>query len=395
MFAVMETPPILPVQASEFAVEYDLLFWYISGVCTVGGAVVYALLIFCCFRFAKRSETQKPMRILGSTKLELIWTVIPLLFFLSFFVWGVRLWDVAINPPKEAAEREYFTVGKQWMWKVQDPDGLRHINELTLEEGVAVKMTGTSEDVIHDFGIPAFRSKFDVVPGRYTAAWYKPRFTSKGNKDAGHETHHIFCDQYCGQGHSQMVGRVHVLSSEKFAEWKAGIYRSKVMGTDNFKRPVDGSPAWQGRILFHKLQCNGCHFTQSPSDEVSPKAPSLENIYGTKREMQDGKSFVADETYIKNAIRNPSMHIRTGWQSIMPAFHIGLATEIDIINLTQFIKSMKAGDLPYRMEKSPTPIGGAPKASAGAVPPSPAPPAPMPENKAPMPDNKTNKEGGK
>jgi cytochrome c oxidase subunit 2 len=391
MFAFIETPPFLPVQASEFAFEYDLLFWYTSAVTAAGGALVYALLIFCCFRFAKRSETQKPMRILGSTKLELIWTVIPLLFFLSFFVWGVRLWDTAINPPKEAAEREYFTVGKQWMWKIQDPDGLRHINELTLQEGVAVKMTGTSEDVIHDFGIPAFRSKFDVVPGRYTAAWYKPKFASKEGKDAGHESHHIFCDQYCGQGHSQMVGRVHVLDAKNFEEWKAGIYRSPNKDGLVAKRPVDGSPAWQGRILFHKLQCNGCHFTQSPSDEVSPKAPSLENIWGTKREMQDGKSFIADDIYIKNAIQNPSMHIRSGWQGIMPAFHNGLATEIDIINLTQYIKSMKAGDLPYRTDKSPTPIGGAPKASPGAIPP----PAPMPENKAPMPDNKTNKEGGK
>lgn len=383
MFAFIETPPFLPEQASKFAVEYDLLFWYVSAVTVAGGAVVYALLVYCCFRFAKRSETQKPMRILGSTKLELIWTIIPLLFFLSFFVWGVRVWDTAINPSKAATEREYFTVGKQWMWKVQDYKGLRHINELTLEVGVDVKMTGTSEDVIHDFGIPAFRSKFDVVPGRYTSAWYNP------SKEG---TYHIFCDQYCGQGHSQMVGKVHVLSSANFADWQEGIYRSLDNKGKESKRPVDGSPAWQGRILFHKLQCNGCHFTQSPTDEISPKAPSLENIFGTKREMQDGKSFIADETYIRNAIRNPTMHIRSGWQSIMPAFHSGLATETDILNLTQYIKSMKAGDLPYRTDKSPTPIGGAEKASPGAVVPA---PSPMPEKKDQAPDKTTNKEGGK
>jgi cytochrome c oxidase subunit II len=357
MFGVMETPPILPVQASEFAVQYDILFWYISAVCAFGGAVVYALLTFCCFRFAKSDTNTKPMRILGSNKLEILWTVIPLLFFLSFFVWGARVWDTAINPSVESAKREYFVSGKQWMWKVQDPDGLRHINEITLEAGVPVKVTGTSEDVIHDFGIPAFRSKFDVVPGRYTAAWYVPKMVDPvGEK----ETHHLFCDQYCGQGHSQMVGKVHVLSSKAFAEWKEGVYRTK-----EGRNPVDGSPAWQGRILFHKLQCNGCHFTQAADDPTPPKAPSLENLWMTKREMSDGKTFLANEDYIRTAIRNPTEQIRSGWQAIMPAFHSGLATENDLYNLTSYIRSLKPGDLPYRNEKTPTPIGGAPKASQG------------------------------
>ena len=357
MFGVMETPPILPPQASKFAEQYDLLFWYIMAVCCFGGGVVYALLTYCCFRFAKSDTNTKPQRILGSTKLEVLWTAIPLLFFLSFFVWGVRVWDTAINVPAEAAKREYFVVGKQWMWKVQDYDGLRHINELTLEEGVPVKVTGTSEDVIHDFGIPAFRSKFDVVPGRYTAAWYEPKLTD-GKADM--ETHHLFCDQYCGQGHSQMVGKVHVLSHAKFQEWKEGVYR-----TADGKNPVDGSPAWQGRLLFLKLQCNGCHFTPQADDPYPPKAPTLENVYGTKREVEGGRPVTADDTYIRTAIRNPSEHVRSGWKAIMPAFHSGLATENDIYNLTAFIKSLKPGDLPYRNEKSPTPLGGAPKASQG------------------------------
>ena len=358
MFAFMNTPPVLPAQASEFAIWYDYLLWYITAVCAMGSAVVYLLLIFCCIRFSKKNETDRPQRILGSNKLEMIWTIIPLLFFLSFFVLGIRLWDKAINIPKEAAQREYFVVGKQWMWKVQDPDGNRHINEITLEEGVPVKVLGTSEDVIHDFGIPAFRSKFDVVPGRYTAAWYIPRMT--GTNADSVETHHLFCDQYCGQGHSQMVGKVHVVRQEKFQEWKEGVFR-----TNDIKKPVDGSSSWQGRLLFHKLQCNGCHFTQSPDDPTPPKAPSLEAIFGTKREMNDGRFEVADETYIRNAIRNPAMHVRSGWKAIMPQYHGGLATEHDIYNLTSYIRSLKPGDLPYRTEKTPAPIGAAPKASQG------------------------------
>ncbi len=367
MFAVMDTPPILPPQASEFAVQYDLLFWYISGVCTLGGCAVYALLTYCCFRFAKSDTHTKPQRILGSNKLEVIWTVIPLLFFLSFFVYGARIWDMAINVPKEAAEREYFVAGKQWMWKVQDPDGRRQINEMTLCAGVPVKVTGTSEDVIHDFGVPAFRSKFDVVPGRYTAAWYKPMLTPAAK--GGVETHHLFCDQYCGQGHSQMVGKVYVLSPERFAEWQEGRFKSDERvqrtwaGGQMPKGPLDGSPAWQGALLFRKLQCNGCHFTQSVDDPTPPKAPTLENLYGTKRELNDGKLVSADEGYIRNAIRNPALQVRSGWKPIMPAYHGGLATETDIHNLTAYIRSLKPGDLPNRVERTPTPIGGAPKAS--------------------------------
>jgi cytochrome c oxidase subunit 2 len=368
MFAAMDTPPILPPQASEFAVTYDILFWYISAVCTFGGGVVYLLLTYCCFRFAKTDTPRRPMRILGSNKLEALWTGIPLLFFLSFFVYGARVWDQAISIPKEAAEQEYFVVGKQWMWKVQDPDGRRHINEITLCEGVAVKVTGTSEDVIHDFGIPAFRSKFDVVPGRYTSAWYKPKLTRADS--GGVETHHLFCDQYCGMGHSQMVGKVNVLSAEKFVEWKEGYYKTAQAqrtwaGGQMPKGPLDGSPAWQGMILFRKLQCNGCHFTQSPDDPTPPKAPSLENLWATKRELNDGRTIEADDSYLYDAIRNPAKHVRSGWKPIMPAYHSGLATETDIYNLKAYIKSLKPGDLPNRVERTPTPIGGAPKASQG------------------------------
>lgn len=373
MFAAMDTPPILPPQASEFAyndataydfvMSYDTLFWYITAVCTLGGLAVYALLTYCCFRFAKSDTNTRPMRILGSNKLEVIWTVIPLLFFLSFFVYGARVWDKAISIPKEAAEREYFVAGKQWMWKVQDPDGRRQINEITLCEGVPVKVTGTSEDVIHDFGIPAFRSKFDVVPGRFTAAWYKP--TKVGD-------YHLFCDQYCGMGHSQMVGKVHVLSPDDFQLWKGGQYKATNKESQSQrtwaggampKGPLDGSPAWQGMILFRKLQCNGCHFTQSPDDPTPPKAPTLENIYGTRRELNDGRTIEADDAYISNAIRNPALHVRSGWKPIMPAYHSGLATVTDIYNLTAYIKSLRPGDLPNRVERTPTPIGGAPKAS--------------------------------
>ena len=354
MFAFMDTPPILPEQASEFSLEYDVLFWYITGVSALGAGVVYSLLIYCCFAFAKRDGVA-PKRILGSNKLEFTWTIIPLMFFLSFFVWGVRQYDYAINPPAETADREYTVVGKQWMWKVQHPTGHREINEITLQEGVAVKITGTSEDVIHDFGIPAFRSKFDVVPGRYTTAWYKPIKVG---------TYHLFCDQYCGQGHSQMVGKVHVLSQENYAEWLEGIYRVR-----DGKNPVDGSPAWEGRKLFLKLQCINCHNKESDS-----RAPNLEGILNSKRAMQGGETIVAKDDYLRNSIRNPMVKVRDGWKPIMPAYTRNQVTEEELLNLISYLKSLKPGDLPSRTESSPAPVGApTTDTTAPPIPPTPAP----------------------
>ncbi len=353
MFAFMDTP-ILPEQASEYSKEYDVLFWYITGVCALAAVVVYSLLVYCCFAYAKK-EGRAPKRILGSIRLELIWTVIPLFFFLSFFVWGARMYDVAINPPPESAEREYTVVGKQWMWKVQHPSGHRENNEITLEEGVAVRITGTSEDVIHDFGIPAFRSKFDVVPGRYTSAWYKP--IKVGN-------YHLFCDQYCGAFHSQMVGKVHVLSQADYAEWLEGIFRVR-----DGKNPVDGSPAWEGRKLFLKLQCLGCHNKESES-----RAPLLESIYKTRRALQGGGTVLADDTYLRNSIRNPMLEVRDGWKPSMPAFTRAQVTEEELLNLISYLKSLRPGDLPNRNEASPAPVG-APNIDTSAPP---APPAPTP-----------------
>ncbi len=347
--------PLLPEQASEFSKEYDLLFWYITGVCALGGGVVYAMLTYCCFAFAKRDGVA-PKRILGSIKLEFTWTIIPLFFFLSFFIWGARLYDVAINPPASSADREYTVVGKQWMWKVQHPSGHREINEMTVEVGVPMRITGTSEDVIHDFGIPAFRSKFDVVPGRYTGAWYKPIKVG---------SYHLFCDQYCGQGHSQMVGKVHVLSQENYALWLEGIYRVR-----EGKNPVDGSPAWEGRKLFLKLGCLDCHNRESES-----RAPTLEAIHKSKRALQGGTTVLADDTYLRNSIRNPMLQVRDGWKPIMPAYPRGQVTEEELLNVISYLKSLRPGDLPSRNETSPAAVGASnvPDPPAPPVSPTPAP----------------------
>ncbi|MGL4420406.1 MAG: cytochrome c oxidase subunit II [Gemmataceae bacterium] len=354
MFAEIGILPVLPEQASEFAVAYDRLFWYITFVITIGSGVVFGAVGYFCFAYAAKPGVQTP-RILGSHKLEFIWTIIPLLFFLSFFVWGTPMYNSQTRIPADAPE--VFVVGKQWMWKMQHPTGQREINELHLPINKPVKITGTSEDVIHDFGVPAFRSKMDVVPNRYTSIWYKP--TKIG-------TYHIFCDQYCGQGHSQMVGKLHVLSQEDYQEWLEGTKRVK-----DGKNSVDGSPAWEGRKLFQKLQCITCHNNVYDADKDNPntsnRAPNLEGIYMSKIPIQGGGTVVADDAYLRESIRNPMAKVHDGWRAIMPAFPRSQISEEELLNVIAYIKSLKPGDIPRRADMFPAPVNapGAPTSEGG------------------------------
>ena len=134
-------------------------------------------------------------------------------------------------------------VGKQWMWKIQHPDGRREINELHILVGRPVQLIMTSEDVIHDFFVPAFRAKQDVVPGRYTTEWFTPTKPGK---------YHLFCSQYCGTNHSTMIGWVYVMEPAEHAEWlnQGAVLESLVA---------------EGQRDFHSLGCSGCH---SPDSQI-------------------------------------------------------------------------------------------------------------------------------
>ena len=342
--------PLLPDQASAQAVRYDYLFWYISIITASSVVFVYLLLAVLCSLYRRKGPDDVTPRILGSHKLELFWTVTPLVIFLSFFAWGLMVWDETMNPPSDATE--IFVVGKQWMWKVQHSDGKREINELHLKVGQKVKITLIAEDVIHSFGIPAFRDKFDAVPGRYVSTWYEP--TKPG-------TYHLFCDQLCGIGHSQMVGSVHVMEEKDYEEWSNG--KRPTSG------PTDGSLAWQGRQLFLKLQCSNCHYPQGG------RAPVLEGMYGKTVPLKGGGSTVVDAGYIRESIIKPRNKIHEGWEPVMPTFKdqlrddsLGLSEEEALIRLVAYIKTLGRDQTPDRTEHFTAPIGAPTQMPEGGSP---------------------------
>ena len=187
--------PLFPESASTIAGRVDALYFFLLGVSIFFSLLIAGLIVFFAVRYHRRVRNQVGEHIHGSTLLEVGWSVIPLLITMVIFVWGASVYFAMARPPDETLN--IYVVGKQWMWKFQHLDGQREINELHVPVGRAVRLTMGSEDVIHSFFVPAFRVKFDVVPGRTTVVWFE------ANKPG---RYHLFCAEYCGTKHSGMIG---------------------------------------------------------------------------------------------------------------------------------------------------------------------------------------------
>jgi cytochrome c oxidase subunit 2 len=170
----------------------------------------------------------------------------------------------------------------------------------------------TSEDVIHSFFIPAFRIKADVVPGRYTSAWFEA--TRPGR-------YHLFCAEYCGTKHSQMGGGVEVMEPAAFQLWLGG-------------ETAGVAPAAAGERIFQRMGCVTCHSGQSGS-----RGPDLQGLFGSTVRVQGGGTVTADETYLRESIVNPRARLVEGYQPLMPTFE-GLISEEGIMQVIEYLKSI-------------------------------------------------------
>ena len=306
--------PLFPEQASTFAWQVDLLYFYLIAI-SVAFTIPIVLAIF--FFGIKYRETEKyatPEEMHGSMVLETVWSIIPFIISMTIFLGGAIVYFNQYTPPEDAME--IYIVGKQWMWKAQHQTGQREINELHVPVGRKIKLTMTTEDVLHDFFIPAFRTKMDVVPGRYTYMWFEPTKAGK---------YHLFCAEYCGLNHSGMGGYVYVMEQRDFDEWLSGSVAGQ-------------TPVEAGRDLFqNKLGCASCH-----AGGASQRGAVLEGIFGKEVELASGGKVVADEQYIRNSILNPGAQIVAGYQPIMPTFK-GQVTEEQLNSLVAYIKSLTPG----------------------------------------------------
>jgi cytochrome c oxidase subunit 2 len=304
--------PFLPENASSFAGDVDALFFTLVGVSVFFAALIAGLEIFFAIKYRRRSPGEIPPKTNSSLSLEMAWIVIPFLICMGIFVWGASLYYTIYSAPKETME--IYVTAKQWMWRFQHIGGQREINGLHVPVGSRVKLTMTSEDVIHSFFVPAFRVKADVLPGqgRYRVVWFEP--TKPGR-------YHLFCAEYCGTNHSGMIGWVEVMQPQEFQAWLSGS-------------AAEGSMASSGQKLFQQLACNTCHKTDGAG-----RCPALEGVFGKQVELQGGQKIVADENYIRESILNPTAKIVAGYEPIMPNF-TGQVSEEQVSQLIAYIKSI-------------------------------------------------------
>jgi len=303
--------PIFPEVASTIAERVDALYLFLVAVSIFFFLLVTLLVAFFAIRYRRRGEEDRPLPVLGSLKLELVWTIIPFILSMVFFGWGAVLYFDMYTPPDEALN--VYVVGKQWMWKIQHPEGNREINELHVPIGTPVKLIMTSEDVIHSFYVPAFRIKMDVLPGRYTSTWFEA--TKPGE-------YHLFCAEYCGTKHSEMIGTVYAMDPVEYQEWLAG------------SSAVTQSMSEAGGELFTTLGCNTCHGPDS--DE---RGPDLTGRWGESVQLADGTTETLDGNYIRRSILEPAKQLVQGYAPLMPTYK-GQADEEDILKLIAYIQSL-------------------------------------------------------
>jgi cytochrome c oxidase subunit II len=308
--AIQEGIPIRPTAASSIAEGVDRLHFFLTALTLFFTFLIFGIIFYFMVKYRRRSEDEQPPETQENLGLELTWTLVPTLITVVIFVWSSSLYFRNSRAPSAATE--IFVVGKQWMWHLQHPEGPREINELHVPVDVPVKLTMTSEDVIHDFYIPAFRVKKDAVPGRYTSLWFQA--TKVG-------TYHLFCAQYCGTDHAEMIGWVYVMTPADYAAWLSGGARSETM-------------TQAGERIFNQLGCVTCHVSDGTG-----RGPALVGLYGKPEKLRSGEMRVVDEALIRQAIVNPNSVILPNYPPIMPTFQ-GQINEEQVLQLIAYVKSL-------------------------------------------------------
>jgi cytochrome c oxidase subunit 2 len=319
--------PLFPEQASTLAARVDNLYLFIVAVTAFFGIVTSVVVVWFAFKYRTNDPRAVGARITGSIPLELGWSIIPFLISIVIFVWATDVFFDIVRPPDQTME--IYATGKRWMWKFQHIDGKAEINELHVPVGRAIRVTFTSEDVLHSLYFPSFRTKADAIPGRYSNVWFTP--TKVGE-------YHIFCAEYCGTRHSGMIGRVTVMEPAAYQAWLSG--------------GGEGPLSARGERLFSQLACNTCHVTDGTG-----RGPSLAGKFGREEQLANGSMVKVDESYLRESILNPQAKLVKDYQPLMPTFQ-GLVNEEGVMALIEYVKTLQGTQRP----------GGAPAAAAAGTP---------------------------
>jgi cytochrome c oxidase subunit 2 len=302
----------------------DHLHYTLTAITLFFTILIFALIFYFMIKYRRRSP-DVPLPATSASAppsaatimLEITWTLIPTLICAGLFFWGASMYFT--NAAAPAGAMEVFVTGRQWMWKIQHPEGMREINELHVPVGRPVRLTMTSEDVIHDFFVPAFRIKKDVLPGRYTSLWFTATKPGK---------YHLFCAQYCGAFHAGMGGWVFVMEQNDYQRWLTSGAPRQTMES-------------AGEQLFADRGCSGCH-----GAEAAGRAPSLVGLFGRTIQTPNGPAK-ADEAYLREAILNPHAPHGGAYPVAMPVYQ-GQLSEEQLLDLIAYVRSLGAQEQTQR-----------------------------------------------
>ncbi|MFL6622122.1 MAG: cytochrome c oxidase subunit II [Sulfurifustaceae bacterium] len=299
--------------ASDYAESVDTLFYAFTAVCAVVVIGVFVVLTVFAVRYRRTNDVARgPVR--RTRPIEWIWIIVPFAIFFAVFVWGADLYYVRFSDPPDALD--IYVLGKQWMWKVEHPQGRREIDELHVPAGRSIRLIITSQDVIHSFFLPGFRLKQDAVPGRYATLWFRAR--APGD-------HRLFCAEYCGTDHARMRGRLVVMPPAEYEQWLRG-------------GNAEPGLAARGAQRFREFGCSGCH-----GENSAVRCPRLQGLYGRPVPLAGGGTVTFDERYIRDSILLPKKEIAAGYEPIMPSF-AGQIDEEQILEIIAYLKSLKPED---------------------------------------------------
>ncbi len=306
----------MPVQGTEIAKEIDNLYAFLLVVSFISCAILIGGMIYFAMKYKRKTNNDKTAYITHDTRLEVLWSVVPLIIFLLVFAWGWVIYNDMRTMPKNALEIQ--VTGKQWAWTAEYKNGVRS-TEVVVPVNKDVKIILASEDVIHSFYVPSFRIKQDAVPGRYTAVWFNA--TKLGE-------FHVFCTEYCGTSHSAMITKLKVVSQEDFDKWL--VTESEVGAL-----PL----AQRGAKYFQTRACSSCHNVDSAAVKIGP---SLYQRWGQDSIQDDGSKILFDENHVRQSMMQPQAHIAAGFPkpSPMPSFQ-GQLSESELAAIIEYVKGLK------------------------------------------------------
>ena len=305
----------LPPQASTFAGDVDGLIYFLTYMSIFFMVLIFGVTLHFSIKYRRRGKraqlTSGPS---DNYALELTWTVIPTIIVLFIFVWGFKGYMKMSIVPANAMEIK--VTGQKWFWTFEYPGGVTTVNELVAPIHKPVKLLMSSKDVIHSLFVPAFRVKLDVLPNRYMIAWFEA--TMLGEFD-------LFCTEYCGKGHSEMLAKVKIMSQDEFDEW---------LSTQGFDPNMP--PEERGKELFTKMACNTCHSV----DGSKNVGPTFKGVFGTQEELASGEFILVDENYMRESMLLPQAKVVKGFDPVMPTFE-GILKDQDIDDLIAYLKTLE------------------------------------------------------